>query len=352
MWTLLSTFTLSQADSVWLSDTLPPGVRFLRFSLNSISGSSGMYAALEDIDISTEPDTSIRSTRWIFKGFKAVWDAPDSGIWADRRLRLTMLPVGATFEVNITVEYELGQTSPAGQPTPNTIELLGAEPVGAANEAKLAAITSAKLYTDLAIADVTPQSLGVIESSEKGQPSGIATLGTDGKVVPGQLPAPSSGGGTGLTQQQVIDLIDSYLDPSQTKFWSQATVINGNSLAPSMNSANEFYSVFRQNPGSFTDEIELRFYLPKGNYFLILIANKTSSSGRQQVIFQNPDSGSPSIIGENDLFDVNNQYNIWHYMTFSSLTPGGKIFRFKIVGKNNNSSGYFAEVSRVRVFRQ
>lgn len=106
---------------------------------------------------------------------------------------MAVKPISTPLPADLPETWQTGQTvAPTGAEV-GLSEQHGynylMEQVNAAQEA-LNTINNA--FDDLAttedVGDITPEGIGAIPSSEKGQANGVATLGSDGKVPAGQLP--------------------------------------------------------------------------------------------------------------------------------------------------------------------
>lgn len=253
--------------------------------------------------------------------------------------------------------------------------IVGAEPLGAANQAKLDAIAAAQAmiaalpleggnfdplgsaataqanaiaHADALVDSLTAADVDAIPTSEKGQASGVATLGTDGKVPALQLPTSNN---SGLTQQQVTDLIDTFLDPHQFKWSQQMRVVSGNQLQTGNYANSDYQTTWYQSPAANGDELELGFSLPAGTYTLTIRGLKRSDASIQQVTFKNPDNNQASTLGTMDWYASALTYNQEFQFSFSSTKPGIKLFGFKVTGRNAASTSWRAELTSVKVVK-
>lgn len=118
-------------------------------------------------------------------------------------LMTTELGILPAHRSTVTMPYVWAGSAVALQET--AVELMNSLP--AALAAQAAAESAAQI-----VADWEPETLGFVRTEDKGQPDGVASLDSGGKVPVGQLP---SGTGGGLDDGDIADLIGS--PSSQTR---------------------------------------------------------------------------------------------------------------------------------------
>ncbi|HEY9653647.1 MAG TPA: hypothetical protein V6C95_23500 [Coleofasciculaceae cyanobacterium] len=215
---------------------------------------------------------------------------------------------------------------------------LNFEPLGAANQAKLDAIAAAQaLINALTASSVGADPAG---SAATAQANAIAAAQTLINALTASSVGADPAGSAATAQAAAIAYANSVLPIQFFSFWYQGKVLGGSAISPHVDSSWNFGRGWFQPNGAIGNEIQFQFIVASGTYYLYLEGAKTSDSGIQTLFIDNVNFGTIDWYASNPTFN-------FQWVEDISLSAGLHTFRFRVTSKNAASTGYNIRISHL-----
>lgn len=126
----------------------------------------------------------------------------------------------------------------------------------------------------------------------------------------------------------------------------------GNAFTVAINAAYLFSMLCYQNTGADGDTVVYSALLEAGDYTLRFIHDKANNRGMMDTYFKHVDDGSYTAIETGfDMYAAGSGVYYVHTATFTVSTSGLQLFKNVINGKNASSSGYYAAMCSIDIYR-
>jgi len=115
---------------------------------------------------------------------------------------------------------------------------------------------------------------------------------------------------------------------------ANSTVINGNPIEPTVNTAQMLNGVWKQNTSAYQDEFEFQVSLAAGTYNMELFGTKNAGAGIVDITIDG------DYIFQTDFYRATQLNNYSLVQSVDIVGDGVHTINLKINGKNASSSGY------------
>lgn len=148
------------------------------------------------------------------------------------------------------------------------------------------------------------------------------------------------------TDQRVTELLENLYPSSHVHWWGQGKIISGQPFVTTLGTAFAFNRTVFQNPPALLDEVQFEALLAPGNYRLDFLAVRGNNRGIVS-FFLNDSLINPPI----NLYSATTVNNFTASINFSIAKGGRQVFRARVTGKQDISSGYFNSASVIFIDR-
>lgn len=148
------------------------------------------------------------------------------------------------------------------------------------------------------------------------------------------------------TDQRVVELLESLYPSSHAHWWGQGKIISGQPFVTTLGTAFAFNRTVFQNPSALLDEVQFEALLAVGSYRLDFLTVRGNNRGIVSFFLNDSLIGSPI-----NLYSATTANNVTTSINFSILKGGRQIFRARVTGKQDVSSGFLISGSVIFIER-